>query len=344
MVDVNFCCSSFLAFRYIVDANKDFSDKFKHEQYVQMPEDNKVQVLSSEDIDNAIQKQFDMLKDRKKGILLSGGMDSAILASYMPGTDAYTFRFLGGDYQSEELKRAEKYAYQYNLNLHYIDVDWNMVLRNVDKCMQTKAAPVHSIEPQIYEGAVKAKQDGIDLMIIGDASDYVFGGMDKLLSRDWSFNEWYNRFIYIEPSKVLKRPCDIKYIFEEYRHGDDVDFLGMINSITVEESYSSYKNAFKAANMDYFDPYECLKMKEPLDLKRIRSGESKYLIRELFSKKYSNIPIPEKLPMPRPVDIYFQDWKGPNRPEFRDNIDMDQFSGNQKWLLWSLEHFLNLIG
>ena len=82
---------------------------------------------------------------------------------------------------------------------------------------------------------------------------------------------------------------------------------------------------------------------EPLDLKRIRSGESKYLIRELFKMRYPELPVPEKLPMPRPVDAYFKDWTGPVRPEFREDIDMSRYTGNQKWLIWCLERFLNLI-
>ena len=113
--------------------------------------------------------------------------------------------------------------------------------------------------------------------------------------------------------------------------------------VITEESYGSYANAFSAAELSYYDPYELLKLAEPLDIKRVRSGESKYLIRELFAMKYPNTPIPEKLPMPRPVDFYFQKWEGPKREEFIQGLDMTKFTGNQKWLLWCLEQFLNII-
>ena len=46
--------------------------------------------------------------------------------------------------------------------------------------------------------------------------------------------------------------------------------------------------------------------------------------------------------MPRPVDSYFAGWKGPVRPEFRDDIDIQTFSGNQKWQLYCLERFLDI--
>lgn len=340
-VDKNYCMSSFLAFRYIVDAEKNFSQGLHHRHFVQMENSEKTLVSTAQDIDRALETQFRQLSGEKLGILLSGGMDSAILAAYMSGADAYTFRFMGGEYQKAELNRAEYYADYYGLNLHYVDIDWQTVLDAVDPVMDTKQAPVHSIEPQIYAGAMQAKADGITKMIIGDASDYVFGGMDQLLSRDWKYEEFYQRFIYIDPERVLKEPVSMKPVFEPFRQGENIDFMGMMDSITVDESYSSYENAFLAAGLPYVDPYEPLKMAQPLDLNRVRSGESKYLIRELFRMKYPDYPVPKKVPMPRPVDLYFKDWQGPKRPEFLENLDMSGFTGNQKWLLWCLERFLN---
>ncbi len=340
-VDKNYCMSSFLAFRYIVDGEKNFGEGLRHKHFVQMDDSRKTPVCTAEEIDGALEAQFRQLSGEKLGILLSGGMDSAILAAYMPGADAYTFRFLGGEYQKAELNRAEYYANYYGLKLHYVDIDWQKVLEAVDPVMAKKQAPVHSIEPQIYLGAMQAEEDGITKMIIGDASDYVFGGMDQLLSRDWKYAEFYNRFIYIDPERVLNEPVSMQPVFEPFRRGENIDFMGMMDSITVDESYSSYENAFLAADMPYVDPYEPLKMAEPLDLNRVRNGESKYLIRELFRMKYPDYPVPEKVPMPRPVDLYFKDWQGPRRPEFRSDLDMASFTGNQKWLLWCLERFLN---
>lgn len=61
-----------------------------------------------------------------------------------------------------------------------------------------------------------------------------------------------------------------------------------------------------------------------------------------MTQRYPDIPVPNKIPMPRPVDIYFADWKGPGRPEFRKDIDMSKYSGNQKWQMYCLERFLNM--
>ena len=111
----------------------------------------------------------------------------------------------------------------------------------------------------------------------------------------------------------------------------------------TEESYLSYDNAFAAAGMGYADPYASLAMAEPLDLARVRAGESKYLVRELFVRRLPGVPLPEKNPMPRPVEAWFSDWDGPRRPEFREDIDMASMTGNQRWQLWCLERFLNML-
>ncbi len=345
MVDKNLGMSSFLAVRYIEKPGVDFTEKLPY-RHPSLPLDSeRILVYTAEEIGNEIESQLENIRGeyKKTGILLSGGMDSAILASYLPGCDAYTFRFLGGEFQKGELQRAEIFAKQYGLTLHYVDIDWNIVTSNLIPIMKSKGGPVHSIEPQIFQGAKQAMDDGVDLMIIGDGSDYVFGGMDKLLSRDWTFESFYCRYIYVEPEEVLKEPVSVKYLFERYRFEESIDFLGFLDVVATEESYGSYANAFHVAGLNYFDPYKKLKMASPLDLKRVRSGESKYLIRELFELRYPDIPVPNKLPMPRPVDAYFANWEGPKRPEFRNDIDISRYKGNQKWLIWCLEQFLNMV-
>ena len=335
--------SSYLAFRYIEREGMDFYPGLQHEN-IPLPDSKYfTYVRTAAEIDQAIQKVFDSLKGEKLGICLSGGMDSAILASYMPGCDAYTFRFLGGEYQKEELARAEYYAKYYGLNLHYVNIDWNTVQNCLEPVMRSKHAPVHSIEPQLYQAALQAKADGVTRLIVGESSDLIFGGMDQLLSKDWTVEDFSKRYTFLDPALVLKLPEDMSYLYERYRQGEKIDFLQFMDDVFSRESSSSYYNAFKTAGMPYTDPYALLRMADELDLNRVRNGESKYLVRELMQIKYPEIPVPNKVPMPRPVDAYFQDWCGPKRPEFRHDIDMNQLTGNQKWQLYCLEQFLNMF-
>jgi asparagine synthetase B (glutamine-hydrolysing) len=342
-VDKKYCMSSYLTMRYVENADKQFAPGLHHQTYKQHGIDTKMFIATAHDADVAIENVFRLVRSEKLGILLSGGMDSAVLASYMPeGSDAYTFRFLGGKFHGEELERAEKYASHYKLNLHYIDINWDIVEESIDVVMKHKGAPVHSIEPQIYYAAQCAKKDGVTMMVIGDGADYVFGGMDGLLSKDWGFEEYYRRSIYVDPEEVLEESYDMHYLFERYRLGkNSIDYIRFYNEIVTDESYASYENAFETAEMSFIDPYEYLHLSVPLDLGRIRNGESKYTVRELFKMKYPELPVPQKQPMPRPVDEYFKNWEGPKRPEFKRNLDMSKYTGNQKWLLYCLERFLN---
>ncbi len=343
MTDKNFCMSSYMAFRYIEKDGMDFYEGFHHSNIQAVPESEQTPVHTSQDISDAIQRVFDSLKGQKLGIMLSGGMDSANLASYMKGCDAYTFRFEGADdNQRTELQRAENYAAFHGLKLHYVDINWEVATRNLKEIMRAKAAPVHSIEPQIYAAAMQAKADGVERMIVGESSDLLFGGMDQLISREWKFEDFKNRYIFTKPEDVLADPVSMDYLFERYRKGGDlIDYMAFMDDVFAVESSSSYLNAFTLAGMPYTDPYAKLKMADPLDLQRVRNGEPKYLIRGLFAMKYPGIPIPFKVPMPRPVDYYFKDWEGPKRPEFRKDLQMDKFTGNQKWQLFCLEYFLD---
>lgn len=344
MTNKDYCLSSYLAFRFIERDDMDFFDGMHHHNIELPPDEEKISVETSDGIGTAIEKQLDAFRDKSCGILLSGGMDSAIVASYMNGGEAYTFRFLGGDFQKEELARAEYYAKYYNLNLHYVDISWDTVEKHLPSCMESKCAPVHSIEPQICQAALQAQNDGVEMMFIGDGSDYIFGGMDKLLSKDWYFDDFVERYFSINPTKALINPVAMTYPFEPFRlPNGKIDFQGFMAGLMTKESFNSYYNAFKVAGMPYHDPYSRLKMAGPLDLNRIRNGEPKYLIRELMAKRYPEIPVPDKNPMPRPVDFYFADWKGPKRHEFKQGLDMSEFTGNQKWQLWCAETFLNFF-
>ncbi|NLL97417.1 MAG: asparagine synthase, partial [Clostridiaceae bacterium] len=140
MVDKKYCMSSYMAIRYIEQDDKDFYLGMHHSNIKPITDEQRVLVYTSDDIDREIGKQMEQFKEKRKGILLSGGMDSAIVASYLRGSDAYTFRFLGGEYQKEELERAEYYAEYYGLTLHYVDITWDTVISHLEPVMKAKAA------------------------------------------------------------------------------------------------------------------------------------------------------------------------------------------------------------
>ena len=80
MTDKDYCCSSFLAFRYVEETGKEFYDGLKHRTYTLPEEKELVPIGSSVELDNRLEELFGVLEGKKLGILLSGGMDSACLA------------------------------------------------------------------------------------------------------------------------------------------------------------------------------------------------------------------------------------------------------------------------
>lgn len=344
MIDKDFCLSSYIAYRYVWREDMNFYPSLQHQLFKPISADKRISVVTAEDIDVDIQKQFDELykKYDSIGILLSGGMDSAILASYLkPGSHAYTFNSNTGVFNAD-VERAVDYCTKYRLRHHLIDITLGDYQEYTPIVMRRKCAPVHSIEPQIYKAAIQAKNDGVELMIVGESADLIYGGMDKLISRDWMFEDFAQRYTFLEPSLVLDTPVDMSQLYECYRVGDKIDYLKFMDEVFSIESSGSYWNAFGAAGLPYYDPYARQIMGVPLDLQRVRNGEPKYLVRELYAIKYPEREIPDKIPMPRPVDAIFMNWEGPQRVEFRKDIPMSTLTGNQKWQLWCAELFLNM--
>lgn len=46
-------------------------------------------------------------------------------------------------------------------------------------------------------------KDGAQLMIVGESADLIFGGMDKLISPEWTFDEFVKRYTLLDPEAVL---------------------------------------------------------------------------------------------------------------------------------------------
>lgn len=342
MTDKLYCMSHYLAFRFIKDENINFFDGLSHTVFKPRDEKEIALVSTIDEMDSIIRAKInEFYVPNKTAILLSGGIDSAILASYLPeGTKAYTFKCIANG-AIDETAQARKYCDAYKLDHEIIEMNWSDFEELTPEILKADGVPFHSIEVQLLKAAKYAKSQGIERFIIGESADLIFGGMDKLIGKDWNFEEFYNRYNFVESSKALKNPISVKDVYEKYRlPNDKIDFLTFMDEIFSIESSTSYMHAFKIAGIEYLDPYTFMKMAFPLDLSRIRNGEPKYMVRELFAKRYPNIKIPTKIPMPRATNQWLENYK-PTRPEFIENC-AENMTGDQKWLCWCLEQFLNM--
>lgn len=84
MVDKTYCASSYLMYRTVVDKEKCFSEKLPINRFtLDFP---RTPVYTAKDLSISLEKQIkEWTADGKTALALSDGIDSAILAKFMPG-------------------------------------------------------------------------------------------------------------------------------------------------------------------------------------------------------------------------------------------------------------------
>ena len=337
------CLSYFLALRYLPFENMQWLPGFGPS----LPPDvasSQIPVDSADEVHNALRAMVDQaLRSHQTGILLSGGIDSAILAAYLPpGTKAYTIDFSAVS-GAKEAERARRYAQAYNLDWKIVDVSWQDYLDFEPLLMRSKKAPLHAVEVALHKAARLARAEGLDHLLVGNGADSTFGGMDKLLSRDWDYEAFVQRYSFIDPAKALKNPVDVHPVFEPYRQGGKIDFVGFLKRVHGVGIIQAFQNSMAGTGIDLVEPFENLKLKGKLDLERIRRGEPKYVLYDLFARLYPHLEAPRKVPFARPMDEWLADYPGPSHPAFLDPLPMADFSGDQKYLLRGLDLFAAMI-
>lgn len=300
-------------------------------------------ITNSCELEEYIEDRLSCTNNRDTAIALSGGIDSAVLAKFMPkGSRAYTFKcIVPGVDVVDETKIAAKYAEECGLEHRIIEVYWEDFEKYAEGLMRKKQSPIHSIEIQIYKAALQARDEGIKELVFGEAADAVYGGQSNILSRDWTIGEFIERFSYLMPYRVLKDfeiPVDI---IKQYENNGFVDPYTFMSNVYIQESVSSYINPTEAAGIKVCMPYAETFLDTAIDYTRIRNGENKYLVRELFKRLYPNFDIPAKIPMPRPMNEWLNEWCGPEGGEFWPNCTRN-LSGDQKWQIWALDRYLRI--
>ena len=344
MVDIKYCASSYLMYRYVFNKEKSFTDKAC--QLIDLAFD-RIKVKTADDLIEALRAIMnEATTDNKAVLALSGGIDSAILSKLIPaGSKAYTFRCVipgirGGGI--DESIQASHWAKLCHLDHEVIDISWEDIENVIDELMDHKGGPVHSIEAQIYIAAKKVKESGKDKFIFGENADIIYGGMNGLLAKDWLYAEFVERYTYCMPYKVLRNPEMILDPYSEFEEDGHIDGYDFINKYFRQEALGAYINACATAGVEFVGPYSKTVLDAPINYARIRSGDTKYIIREAFRKLYPGEELPQKIPMPRPVDEWFSKWNGPRRKDFLPHCT-DMMTGDQKWMVWCLERYLNNI-
>ncbi len=340
-VDVNYCASSFFQFRFVEDEDYTFAEGVVPRKYdINYP---RTEVKNSFELEAALRKEVDKaLSNGKCALMLSSGIDSAILAKMIPkGSKAYTLRCVA-EGAVDETAQAAKYAAECGLDHEIIDITWEDYEAYTDKLLMHMGQPVHSIEPQIHKAALVAKKAGFDKLIFGETADIIYGGHSIQLCREFDLEEYIHYHNFVDPTKALKNGIIIREPYERHYKNGRMDVYGFLNDIHFRQSPNSYVNSCSLAGIELVAPYAQTKLAVPLDLERIRSGENKYIVREVFERLYPGYGQPKKLPLPRALDKWMTFYKGATRPEFNKGYGAD-LTPDQKWYVYIVERFLNLV-
>lgn len=343
MTDYDFCISSYLAFRYVAKAGIGWSPTVMAD-FPDVKAQGRFKVKTSAEVFQRLRETVaESCAGRSAGVLLSAGMDSAIIAAMLPrGTRAYTVRFVAED-AIDEAPAAGRVAEILKLDHCVVDVTWDDYRESTDLLMKRKKSPLHPAEVGLYKAACVARKDGIELLAVGNGADSTFGGMDKLLVKDWTFDEFVHRYTFLDPRRAVKKPVPVEDIYETYRQGGGVNVMGFLKVVHGLGIIQMFENAIHAGGCSLIAPFERLALDAPLDLARIRGGEPKYILNDVFRTACPGLEIPRKIPFARPVTQWLGGWTGPRRPEFLGGLVMADFTGEQKWQLHCLERFLNLL-
>ncbi len=168
IVDKNYCMSHYLAFRFIENENINFYDGLKHENYKKDTNKKLIPCSSADDMDKVMRNKVkEFTVPGKTAIFLSGGMDSANVASYLPkGTKAYTFKCMAEN-AIDETKQAKKYCDTYGLEQEIIEMNWSDFEELTPELLQNDGVPFHSIEVQLLKACKVAKNAGYEYILTG---------------------------------------------------------------------------------------------------------------------------------------------------------------------------------
>ncbi len=311
----------------------------------------------AENLDDAINfiKQALSNIDRT-AILLSGGMDSAVILPFLPaGSTAYTIYH--SRLESTEVEVAQSYCEKYGISHVPVLIDPDEYFSVLDELMLAKKMPLSSAEPIFYLAARQARSDGFEYVATGAGTDARFGGFPRfrksLSSRRFQIKI---KKKYHNPERILNNAVSLDYLFDRYlvpdpdggRFKQSIFSLGGIgkkvgvidsNRFLREIGFErfAFDNAISHAGCRHIAPFT--QFLYNVD-DTINSSRPKYFIRDLFERLYGFVA-PEKLALQKPVFL-LEDYRPSNLELFRKDIDFSTMDFQKKYLIYCLERFESL--
>jgi len=122
-------------------------------------------------------------RNTAQGILLSGGLDTSILALLSPGAIGLNIRLNG---YGEDLKYAEMLAEKLGLELYPKSISIEEALATIPEVIKILGSfdPALPNDLAVYLGLRLAREKGIESVITGDGADELFAGYSYMFDLD----------------------------------------------------------------------------------------------------------------------------------------------------------------
>ena len=273
-------------------------------------------------------------------ILLSGGMDSAVLVPFMPkGATAYTIYH--EQLSRNEIDLAASYAAEYGLKHVIIPINEQNYFKHIDSLIINKKMPLSPAEPIFHIAAKKAFEDGYESIVTGAGADAKWGGFPKLRKNINSIA--YNKLLqksYLNPADILMKATDISDIFNNFlfvnkKGVEVVSSRAFLRDVSVERF--AYNNAIVSAGCTHIAPFTSAVIR--FDHKK-NLLDPKCLIKDLYHQIYGK-GAPKKLGLQKPTYL-LKEYK-PTHCLFNPDYLYDSLHYNKKVLAFFAERYLNLI-
>ncbi|MGR3677143.1 MAG: asparagine synthase-related protein [Paracoccaceae bacterium] len=270
------------------------------------------------------------------GIMLSGGMDSALLASFLPkGSIAYTLDYNKVADRFHEFDLAAEFVPE-GIEHKKVTVTSDAYHEMCRKLTHLKKAPTVPHDPSVGITAEAAVKDGITHMVTGAGADGHFAGFAHLY-KDPSFAGVRDTLAkqFVLPSKVLKDPAPTDWVLGHFSIDGIVDVRTFLEEIGTEGTAvrdtmiaCGLVPLFPLTEMIYTGPYEITR----------RGG--KHPIVDLFKLIYDGRRPNPKLALPVPYGPFMRNYT-PRRPEFLPE-GVAALTAKQQYQIYALELYMDM--
>ncbi|MEX0884946.1 MAG: asparagine synthase-related protein [Phycisphaeraceae bacterium] len=279
-------------------------------RFFPLPQREILRVANEQQIIDFIGEQF-RTSGGRVGILLSSGVDSAILAHFLPeGSIAYTMDYEGSYQKHSEFAGAAQFVPAGVVHKRVI-IEREAYFAAIDELTLGRKAPTVPHEAAVYLAARQAKKDGVEVLAAGFGADGRLGGFPGLYKHtapDAFKRQLFS--LYVDPSRVLNEPAPIDWVFDQYTVDGQIDVKRFLTEVGTEGN--SAREAIELAGLAPLTPYTQLAYAGDFDPSR----EPKYLLHHAFELLYGHPPPYGESALWVPYD----DWFGGiqiTRPEFQ---------------------------